>query len=101
MAISLFNKKPKKGLKALKEIGAVDEPVDEIETAKFLLREERLLPESIGELLGEGDKDSIGVMHAYVDLLDFKGLGFVAAIRKFLSGFRDMRKKGKIRSGTI
>ena len=88
MAISLFNKKPKKGLKALKEIGAVDEPADETETAKFLLREERLLPESIGELLGEGDKDSIGVMHAYVDLLDFKGLGFVAAIRKFLSGFR-------------
>ena len=46
------------------------------------------MPESIGELLGEGDKDSIGVMHSYVDLLDFKGLGFVAAIRKFLAGFR-------------
>ena len=39
---------------------------------KFLLREERLMPEAIGELLGEGDKDSISVMHAYVDLLDFK-----------------------------
>lgn len=27
-------------------------------------------------------------MHAYVDMLDFAKLGFVAAIRKFLSGFR-------------
>ena len=46
------------------------------------------MPEAIGELLGEGDKDSIAVMHAYVDLLEFKGLGFVAAIRSFLAGFR-------------
>ena len=88
MAISLFNKKPKKGLKALKEIGAIDEPSGDVEIAKFLLREERLMPEAIGELLGEGDKDSIGVMHAYVDLLEFKALGFVPAIRKFLAGFR-------------
>ena len=87
MAIALFNKKPKKGMKALKEIGAVDDG-GETETAKFLLREERLMPEAIGELLGEGDKDSIAVMHAYVDLLEFKGLGFVAAIRSFLAGFR-------------
>ena len=87
MAIALFNKKPKKGMKALKEIGAVDDGGD-TETAKFLLREERLMPEAIGELLGEGDKDSIAVMHAYVDLLEFKGLGFVAAIRSFLAGFR-------------
>lgn len=85
-AISLFNKKPKKGLKAFKEIGVLNGDLKE--TAQFLLREERLRPEAIGELLGEGDRDSIAVMHTYVDMLDFRQLGFVGAIRKFLNGFR-------------
>ena len=30
----------------------------------------------------------IDVMYAYTDLIDFTGMGFVAAIRRFLSGFR-------------
>ena len=66
-AIGLFNKKPKKGIKAFKEMGILDDDIKE--SAKFLLREERLRPEAIGELLGEGDRDSIALMHAYVDML--------------------------------
>ena len=50
-AIDLFNKKPKKGLKALREIGVLNENLKE--TAQFLLREERLRPDAIGELLGQ------------------------------------------------
>ncbi|CAG5091625.1 Oidioi.mRNA.OKI2018_I69.PAR.g13169.t1.cds [Oikopleura dioica] len=85
-AIALFNKKPKKGLKAFIELDVTKDDPKEI--GKFLLREERLSPDAIGELLGEGDQYNINIMHAYVDLLDFSQLGFVAAIRKFLSGFR-------------
>ena len=85
-AIALFNKKPKKGLKAFIELDVTKDDPKEI--GKFLLREERLSPDAIGELLGEGDQYNINIMHAYVDLLDFAQLGFVAAIRKFLSGFR-------------
>ncbi|CBY35510.1 unnamed protein product [Oikopleura dioica] len=82
-AIALFNKKPKKGLKAFIELDVTKD--DPREIGKFLLREERLSPDAIGELLGEGDQYNINIMHAYVDLLDFNQLGFVPAIRKFLS----------------
>ncbi len=42
----------------------------------------------IGDYLGEREDFNIRVMHAYVDMLDFVGLEFDAAIRLFLAGFR-------------
>lgn len=34
------------------------------------------------------DEENIAIMHAFVDLLDFKNTGFVEALRMFLQTFR-------------
>ena len=34
------------------------------------------------------DEENIAIMHAFVDQLDFSGLPFVDALRKFLQAFR-------------
>jgi Sec7-like guanine-nucleotide exchange factor len=34
------------------------------------------------------DEENIAIMHAFVDLLDFKNVGFVDALRMFLQTFR-------------
>ena len=34
------------------------------------------------------DEDNVAAMHAFVDLMDFKGLAFVDALRTFLQSFR-------------
>jgi len=38
--------------------------------------------------LGEDDKHHKQIMYAYIDQLDFIQMDFLAAIRKFLAGFR-------------
>jgi brefeldin A-inhibited guanine nucleotide-exchange protein len=38
--------------------------------------------------LGEDDKYRKQIMYAYIDQLDFTQMEFLAAIRKFLAGFR-------------
>ena len=42
----------------------------------------------IGDCLGEEDKHHRQIMYAYVDQLDFTRMNFLAALRKFLAGFR-------------
>ena len=42
---------------------------------------------SVGEYLGEGEEFNKQVLYTYVDMLDFAGLTFDAALRKFLSYF--------------
>ncbi|XP_062506854.1 brefeldin A-inhibited guanine nucleotide-exchange protein 1-like isoform X3 [Corticium candelabrum] len=84
--IALFAKKPKKGVKFLQEKGVLGK--DPIDVAKFFQSDSRLDTTQIGEYIGENEKYCIDVMYAYTDLIDFTGMGFVAAIRRFLSGFR-------------
>ncbi|CAG8577855.1 2424_t:CDS:2, partial [Racocetra persica] len=84
--IKLFNAKPQKGLNFLIEHGFVKNDTDSI--IAFLLSTAGLNKVSIGEYLGEGDQESIKVMHAFVDRMDFAGLGFVDALRSFLQTFR-------------
>ncbi|XP_028198675.1 brefeldin A-inhibited guanine nucleotide-exchange protein 1-like isoform X1 [Glycine soja] len=84
--ISLFNRKPPKGIEFLisnKKIGCSPEQV-----ALFLKNTAGLDETKIGDYLGEREEFSLKVMHAYVDSFNFKGMDFGEAIRFFLQGFR-------------
>ncbi|XP_019087283.1 PREDICTED: brefeldin A-inhibited guanine nucleotide-exchange protein 4-like, partial [Camelina sativa] len=84
--ISLFNRKPSKGIEFLissKKIGSSPE-----EVASFLMKTAGLNGTVIGDYLGERDELPLKVMHAYVDSCNFEKKDFVEAIRFFLRGFR-------------
>lgn len=85
--IRMFNYKPKRGIKYLIENGFIkdNEPQS---IAEFLLTTKNLNKAMIGEYLGEGDKENIEIMHAFVDLMDFTRMRFVDALRTFLQSFR-------------
>ncbi|XP_023635276.1 brefeldin A-inhibited guanine nucleotide-exchange protein 4 isoform X2 [Capsella rubella] len=84
--ISLFNRKPSKGIEFLinsKKIGNSPE-----EVASFLMKTAGLNGTVIGDYLGEREELALKVMHAYVDSFNFAKKDFVEAIRFFLRGFR-------------
>ncbi|ESQ53563.1 hypothetical protein EUTSA_v10024200mg [Eutrema salsugineum] len=84
--ISLFNRKPSKGIEFLissKKIGNSPE-----EVASFLMKTAGLNGTVIGDYLGEREGLPLKVMHAYVDSFNFEKKDFVEAIRFFLRGFR-------------
>ncbi|XP_027332157.1 brefeldin A-inhibited guanine nucleotide-exchange protein 1-like isoform X2 [Abrus precatorius] len=84
--VSLFNRKPSKGIEFLisnKKIGSSPE-----EVALFLKNTGGLDETKIGDYLGEREELSLKVMHAYVDSFNFKEMDFGEAIRFFLQGFR-------------
>lgn len=84
--ISLFNRKPKRGIEFLIKANKVGNSAEEI--AAFLRNCSGLNKTLIGDYLGEREELSLKVMHAYVDSFDFQGLEFDEAIRVFLQGFR-------------
>ncbi|KAF9162811.1 Brefeldin A-inhibited guanine nucleotide-exchange protein 2 [Actinomortierella ambigua] len=84
--IQLFNSKPNKGVDFMIKQGFVVDDVPAIAT--LLMMTPGLSKKSIGEYIGEGEEKAIRVMHAFVDLLDFSGKGFVDALRMFLQTFR-------------
>lgn len=84
--ISLFNRKPSKGIEfliSMKKIGSSPE-----EVASFLKNTNGLNETMIGDYLGEREDFPLRVMHAYVDSFNFKGMDFGEAVRFFLQGFR-------------
>ncbi|XP_044507637.1 brefeldin A-inhibited guanine nucleotide-exchange protein 1-like isoform X2 [Mangifera indica] len=84
--VSLFNRKPSKGIEFLintKKIGG-----SPLEVATFLKKTTGLNETMIGDYLGEREEFSLRVMHAYVDSFNFKGMDFGEAIRFLLRGFR-------------
>lgn len=84
--ISLFNRKPSKGIDFLvnnKKISGTPEAV-----ASFLKNTSGLNESTIGDYLGEREEFSLKVMHAYVDSFNFENMDFGEAIRFFLRGFR-------------
>ncbi|CAN8276341.1 unnamed protein product [Cochlearia groenlandica] len=84
--VSLFNRKPSKGIEFLinsKKIGRSPE-----EVASFLMKTAGLNGTVIGDYLGEREELPLKVMHAYVDSFNFEKKDFVEAIRFFLRGFR-------------
>ncbi|KAK9051458.1 hypothetical protein SSX86_028085 [Deinandra increscens subsp. villosa] len=84
--ISLFNRKPKKGIEFLINVNKVGNSPEEI--AVFLKNASDLNKTLIGDYLGEREDLPLKVMHAYVDSFDFHGMEFDEAIRVFLRGFR-------------
>ncbi|XP_074273160.1 brefeldin A-inhibited guanine nucleotide-exchange protein 2-like [Silene latifolia] len=84
--ISLFNRKPKKGIEFLINANKVGSSPEEI--AAFLKDSSDLNKVLIGDYLGEREEMSLKVMHAYVDSFDFQGMELDEAIRVFLQGFR-------------
>ncbi|XP_006364333.1 brefeldin A-inhibited guanine nucleotide-exchange protein 1 [Solanum tuberosum] len=84
--VSLFNRKPSKGIDFLmstKKIGNSPEDV-----ASFLKNTTGLNPTIIGDYLGEREEFPLKVMHGYVDSFNFEGMDFGESIRYFLRGFR-------------
>ncbi|EXJ90692.1 hypothetical protein A1O1_03796 [Capronia coronata CBS 617.96] len=86
-AIRQFNFKPKRGIKTLIAEGFIRSNAPQ-DIAKFLYGNERLDKTTLGEYLGEGDEHNIAVMHAFVDMMDFRKRRFVDALRQFLQSFR-------------
>jgi brefeldin A-inhibited guanine nucleotide-exchange protein len=86
-AIRQFNFKPKRGIKSLLAGGFIksDSPED---MARFLFQNDLIHKAPLGEFLGEGEDENIKIMHAFVDLMDFRQMRFVDAIRRFLQSFR-------------
>ncbi|MBA0875344.1 hypothetical protein Goshw_030062 [Gossypium schwendimanii] len=85
--ISLFNRKPSKGIKFLINTKNVGNSPEEV--AAFLKNNTAGLSETvIGDYLGEREEFALRVMHAYVDSFNFKSMDFGEAIRFFLCGFR-------------
>jgi brefeldin A-inhibited guanine nucleotide-exchange protein len=84
--ISLFNRKPRKGIEFLVNAKKVGDSPEEI--AIFLRNASGLDKTLIGDYLGERDDFSLRVMHAYVDSFNFEGMEFDEALRAFLQGFR-------------
>ncbi|CAI0385533.1 unnamed protein product [Linum tenue] len=84
--ISLFNRKPKKGIEFLINANKVGDSPEEI--AVFLKNASGLNKTLIGDYLGEREDLPLKVMHAYVNSFEFQGMEFDEAIRAFLQGFR-------------
>ncbi|XP_049777392.1 brefeldin A-inhibited guanine nucleotide-exchange protein 1 [Schistocerca cancellata] len=84
--ITLFNRKPKKGIQFLQEQRLLGSSPMEI--AEWLHSDERLDKTGIGDFLGDNDDLSREVMYAYVDLMNFSNRDIVSALRYFLEGFR-------------
>nr|GLL40676.1 brefeldin A-inhibited guanine nucleotide-exchange protein 2-like [Ipomoea trifida]GMD65041.1 brefeldin A-inhibited guanine nucleotide-exchange protein 2-like [Ipomoea batatas]GMD71608.1 brefeldin A-inhibited guanine nucleotide-exchange protein 2-like [Ipomoea batatas] len=84
--ISLFNRKPKKGIEFLIKANKVGDSAEEIAT--FLKNASGLNKTLIGDYLGEREDLPLKVMHAYVESFDFQSMEFDEAIRAFLQGFR-------------
>ncbi|CUM67913.1 uncharacterized protein PRCAT00005624001 [Priceomyces carsonii] len=85
--IRQFNQKGKKGIKYLLKEGFItsDDPKD---IASFLLETDGIDKASLGEFLGEGEEQSIAIMHAFVEQMDFTNSNFVDSMRRFLQAFR-------------
>ncbi|KAE8712834.1 Brefeldin A-inhibited guanine nucleotide-exchange protein 4 [Hibiscus syriacus] len=85
--VSLFNRKPSKGIEFLMNTKKIDNTPEEV--AFFLRKNTTGLNETmIGDYLGEREEFALRVMHAYVDSFNFKSMDFGEAIRFFLRGFR-------------
>jgi brefeldin A-inhibited guanine nucleotide-exchange protein len=84
--LSLFNKKPRKGIEFLVKANKVGESAEDV--ASFLRNGTGLDKTMIGDYLGEKEDFALKVMHAYVDSFNFQGMDFDEAIREFLLGFR-------------
>jgi Sec7-like guanine-nucleotide exchange factor len=87
IGIQYFNHKPQHGLKYLIDSGSISNDTRDI--AQFLLNNESLDRDKVGELLSSCDELSCKLREAFVDLQreTFTGTEFEVALRQFLSTF--------------
>ncbi|WBW70664.1 Arf GEF [Schizosaccharomyces osmophilus] len=85
--IQKFNYKPKQGMRFLLSRHLIESD-SASNIASFLLDTEGLNKAAVGEYLGEGNEENVAIMHAFVDKMSFKDVGFVNALRSFLQKFR-------------
>ena len=85
--IDLFNQNPRKGLEYLFDKNLLNKEAGEV-SQFFHDYADQLDKAVIGDCLGEDDAFHKSIMYAYVDQLDFTEMEFLAALRKFLAGFR-------------
>eukprot|EP00002_Diphylleia_rotans_P014604 TRINITY_DN2845_c0_g1_i8.p1 TRINITY_DN2845_c0_g1~~TRINITY_DN2845_c0_g1_i8.p1 ORF type:complete len:1462 (-),score=322.47 TRINITY_DN2845_c0_g1_i8:108-4493(-) len=88
VAVDIFNKEPKKGVKALQDMGFLSTPPDPVSLADFLRKTPALTKDAIGQYLGETGDIPLQVLQRYVETFDFHGMAFEAALRLFLESFR-------------
>ena len=81
-----FNMKPKKGLQYLMEQGLLDGSAESV--ASFFHSNPALDKTAVGDFMGEDVAFNKAVLHAFAQLMDFRGLSFDEAIRTYVSGFR-------------
>jgi len=84
-AVSLFNRKPTKGIAFLFENGIL--PPTPKAVAHFLLDTPSLNKQHIGLYVGEGEGFNVEVLAAFIELFDFTGLEFDVALRQMLQKF--------------
>ncbi|GLH01180.1 Protein MON2 homolog [Gryllus bimaculatus] len=84
--ITLFSRKPRKGVQFLQEQQLLG--LSPAEVAEWLHNDDRLDKTGIGDFLGENDDFAKEIMYAYVDQMDFSSRDIVSALRYFLEGFR-------------
>lgn len=82
-----FSQKAKKGIAYFVENGFIESDTPQ-DIARFLLETEGLDKAALGEYLGEVGEKNVAIMHAFVDLMDFKDMSFVDSLRTFLQLFR-------------
>ncbi len=84
--ITRFNQEPRKGCEWMQERGLIGPHVQDV--VEFLLHNEQLKKEAVGEYLGEGREYHVKVLEQFVAKLEFDGMEFDIALRRFLLRFR-------------
>ena len=84
--VQLFNTKPSAGIQYVQKEGLVGKEAEDI--AEFLLKTPNLNKTKIGDLIGGKSDFDKEVLREFVGKMDFTGLEFDVALRRFLQAFR-------------
>jgi brefeldin A-resistance guanine nucleotide exchange factor 1 len=81
-----FNENPKGGIAYLASQGIIENPDDPKSIAEFLKSTTRVDKKVLGEYISKRSNE--GILKAFVDLFDFRGLRVDEALRQLLNAFR-------------
>lgn len=84
--VQLFNTKPSAGIQFVQKEGLLGKEAEDI--AEFLLKTPNLNKTKIGDLIGGKSEFDKEVLREFVNKMDFAGLEFDIALRRFLQAFR-------------
>lgn len=84
--VQLFNTKPSAGIQFIQKEGLLGKDAEDI--AEFLLKTPNLNKTKIGDLIGGKSDFDKEILREFVGKMDFAGLEFDIALRRFLTAFR-------------